>query len=205
MKAIKWTAIVLGYVLLVALVVVMIAEALVNFATSALGADFDNITEISLRNNRRMLPSVPALGYSVWRTGPLDVAKVFGRSPGCTDASPELINQVTKAAVYAGLDPALAAATVAVESGCNPYAVSNRSAIGLMQIVPKVWKNDFDFRGSINLFNEQDNLNVGTKIMAKYVADFGLQAGVRHYNGMGTTCDTCDGAYVNKILSLAKR
>lgn len=134
----------------------------------------------------------------------LDVARVFGRSSGCAEASPTLITAVADEALRAGLDPRLLAATVAVESGCDPLAVSRRGAIGLTQVMPKLWKDKYDFT-VINLFNTHDSLHTGAAILGGLVKQYGVIEGVKRYQGIGVGCDTCDDGYVPKILSLAGR
>lgn len=156
--------------------------------------------EIQL-NTRRLLPVVPELGYSVFRTGPLEVAKVFGRSQGCQDASLDFIQDVSTAAIHADLDPKLVAAEVAVESGCNPLAISSKGAVGLMQVHVKTWQGKYNF-ATVNLFERRQNLAVGTKVLGDYVRQWGLKEGVHRYNGMGVGCDTCDSQYSSKVLTL---
>jgi len=135
----------------------------------------------------------------------LDVARVFGRSQGCAEADPKLINAVATEAAKADLDPRVLAATVAVESSCNPWAVSSRGAIGLTQVEAAIWKDKFDFAGSVNLLNPADNLRAGATIEGSLIKQFGLVPGVRRYNGLGVDCQTCDSQYVSKILTLAGR
>lgn len=182
--------------------VLMLAFTLPSFG--GLYANMDALVQHAIA---KQVPSAPAnaLTYSIFRTAPLEVAKVFGRTQGCADADSELIESTARAAVDAGLDPAIAAATVGVESGCNQFAISSRGAVGIMQINARAWKDTFDFAGDINLFNRQDNLKVGTQIEAKLINQYGLADGVRRYNGTGVGCDTCDAGYTSKILTLAGR
>lgn len=154
---------------------------------------------------QRPVPPTLAFKYSIWRTAPLEVAKVFGRAPGCADADSEMIEMTAKAAVTANLDPAILAATVATESACNPYAVSSRGAVGLTQIMPRIWSSKFDFSHDVNLFNKYDSLHTGAIIMAESINQYGTQAGIQRYNGTGVGCDTCDGGYAARILALAGR
>jgi hypothetical protein len=128
---------------------------------------------------------------------------VFGRSAGCDNADPSLINLVAQEAVRAHVPAKVLAATVAVESGCNAMAISKAGAVGLTQVVPKVHKANFDFVNKYNLLNPKDNIHVGAAILAGYIGQYGLANGVHHYNGMGTGCDYCDAMYSNKILTLA--
>lgn len=150
-------------------------------------------------------PPAEAYTYSMYHDGPFEVAKVFGRSPGCQTADGDLIKITSDAAVDSGVDPRIAASVIAVESGCNQFAVSSRGAIGLMQVMAKTWKDDFDFAGDVNLLNRQDNIHVGTKILAGLVNSYGSVDGLRRYNGLGIDCISCDAGYTSKILLMAGR
>jgi hypothetical protein len=153
----------------------------------------------------KTLPKPPAevLKESLFRTGPLEVAKVFGRARGCEDATPDLINTVSNEAVRNQIDPRIVAATVAIESACNSFAVSNRGAIGYMQITPKTWSPKYDFMTRYNLLNMHDNVHVGVSILSDLIHTYGVKNGVRRYQGLGVGCDTCDDRYTDKIMSLA--
>jgi hypothetical protein len=154
----------------------------------------------------RSIPKPPPLQYSIWRTAPLIVAEVFGRAQGCSDASPELIETITRAAIYANLDPSIAAATVATESACNPYAISPRGAIGLMQVRISTWRGSYDFAGTVNMFNAETNVRVGSEIEAQLIEQYGVVDGIHRYNGTGTECGVdCDANYSARILSLAHK
>lgn len=133
-----------------------------------------------------------------------EVAKVFGRAPGCQDADQDLGRTTAETALAHEVDPKVVAATIAIESGCNPYATSSRGAIGLMQVMPSTWKGTYDFQEKVNLLNKRDNIQTGTDILAGYIKKFGKANGVTHYQGMGTGCPTCDGAYTSKILRLSE-
>lgn len=151
-----------------------------------------------LERNR---PKSPKLSYSVFRTAPVKVAMVFGRSQGCNEVDGDFINEVADTAARNSLDPSIAAATIAVESSCNPYAISNRGAVGLMQINVKVWKDTFDFSDK-NLFNAEDNLHVGTTILSDLIRQYGVREAVARYQGLGPNGDP---GYTDKILNLARR
>jgi hypothetical protein len=153
----------------------------------------------------KTLPKPPSdvLKESLFRTGPLEVAKVFGRAHGCEDATPELINDVSNEAVRSGIDPRIAAATVAIESACDSFAVSNRGAIGYMQITPKTWGTKYDFMSRYNLLNMHDNVHVGVSILSALIHTYGVKNGVRRYQGLGVGCESCDDRYTDKIMFLA--
>jgi hypothetical protein len=171
------------------------------------GSLYANMDDILHMQVARQTPRPPALAwqFSIFRTAPLEVAKVFGRTPGCADADPDLIQATAKAAIEAGLDPRIFAATIGIESSCNSYATSTRGAIGLSQVVPRIWFSKYDFAGRYNLLNVDDNLHVGAQIEAGLIAEYGVEGGLRHYNGMGTLSADYDTGYTSKILLLAGR
>lgn len=132
----------------------------------------------------------------------IEAARVFGRAPGCANASTELITAVADESVRMKLDARTFAALIAVESGCNQYATSSKGAIGLTMVVPRTWKNSFDFETRYNLLNRNDNLHVGASILSDFISRYGPVLGLRKYNGLGTQCDSCDSLYTEKILYL---
>lgn len=144
-------------------------------------------------------PKLPSLTYSVQRTGVVDVAKVFGRSSECTNEDLSFIEKVSKIALDNGLNPGILASVIVTESGCDRLAVSPKGAIGLMQIMPKVWKNRFDFQ-KINLFNEDDNLKTGAKILSDLTRKSGITEALREYEGLGVDCWFCNLDYSNNVL-----
>ena len=127
-------------------------------------------------------------------------SRVYGRA-GCGDQA--LAEMTARHAIETGLPPQVIAAMAASESTCNPLAVSNRGAIGLMQTVPKIWSKEFDF-SRINLFNPEDNMAVSTTIVSKLVKQYGLRNGLLRYYGTGNDGIGLGGAgYAEKVLQLA--
>jgi soluble lytic murein transglycosylase len=66
------------------------------------------------------------------------------------------------------LEPALVAAIINAESGFDPNAVSNKGAVGLMQILPTT--ATYIIRENVDLFDYKINIEVGTKYL-KYLFD----------------------------------
>jgi soluble lytic murein transglycosylase-like protein len=127
-------------------------------------------------------------------------AKIYGKA-GCGDQ--QLAEMTAKQAMAKNLPPALVAAVIAAESTCNSMAVSNRGALGLMQVVPKIHGDRYDF-SHINLLNPQENIEVGTDILSAYVKQYGIKNGLRHYYGTGDSGIYLDGAgYAERVLALA--
>ena len=80
------------------------------------------------------------------------------------------------------LNPKLIASVLIVESRGNPFAISGKSAIGIMQIHVPTW-GEITEREGINLFKIEDNVDFGARILHDYTRHFGLWEGVKRYNG----------------------
>jgi soluble lytic murein transglycosylase-like protein len=99
------------------------------------------------------------------------------------------------------LNPRLIASIVIVESRGNPFAISNKDAIGIMQIHLPTWGAAADREG-INLFKIEDNIDFGARILRDYVRRFGVWAGVKRYNGFfvdNPTSEQSAEQYVAKV------
>jgi soluble lytic murein transglycosylase-like protein len=125
-----------------------------------------------------------------------DASRIYGKA-GCGDM--DLAEMTAKHALRTGLSANLVAAVVAIESSCDPLAISNRGAVGIMQVNVKVQSEKFAQFRTINLFNPEQGMSVGTDILAGMVKTWGLKAGVSHYNGSGPDAE----AYALKVLALA--
>jgi len=127
-------------------------------------------------------------------------AEVYGKA-GCGDQG--LAEMTARHSIRTGLPPQLIAAQASTESTCNPLAVSNRGAVGLMQIVPKTFGKQYDF-SKINLFNPEDNMRVGTDILTQLVKDHGIKGGLYRYYGTGVDGIGLGGSgYADKVLQLS--
>jgi hypothetical protein len=136
------------------------------------------------------------LNQTEFRKAFFDASRIYGKA-GCGDM--DLAEMTAKHALRTGLSANLVAAVVAIESSCDPLAVSNRGAVGIMQVNVKVQSEKFDNFRMINLFNPEQGMSVGTDILASMVKTWGLKAGVSHYNGSGPDAE----AYAMKVLALA--
>ena len=73
---------------------------------------------------------------------------------------------IYREAVRNGLSPELVAAVIEAESDFRPRLVSNKNALGLMQIVPETGR----LMGADDLFNPAENIAAGTKYL-RYLLD----------------------------------
>jgi len=87
-------------------------------------------------------------------------------TPGEQVNIPEEIRQ---AALAEGVDPALVAAIVEVESGFNPAALSHKGAVGLMQVLPET----ATLVGVAGHHEPQANLKAGCRYLRLLFEDFG--------------------------------
>jgi soluble lytic murein transglycosylase-like protein len=88
-----------------------------------------------------------------------------------------------------GLDPALVRAVVAVESAFDPHAMSDKGAVGLMQVLPDTGERygvraDRKRSTADKLFDPATNLRVGTRYLRDLLARFGndLSLALAAYN-----------------------
>ncbi|KAF1011342.1 MAG: hypothetical protein E5299_01428 [Burkholderia gladioli] len=98
-----------------------------------------------------------------------------------------------------GLDPLLLLSVMAIESGFNPYAESGVGAQGLMQVMPKIHSDKFEYAGGIDAaLHPVVNIQVGALVLKDCIARGGsLAGGLRLYNGVTGT----DGGYSAKVMA----
>ncbi len=91
-------------------------------------------------------------------------------------------------------------AIIKVESNFNPKAISNKGAIGLMQIRYSVWKNELKKHNIINtkqdLFNKSKNVKAGVFILRHYLKknNNDLEKALVKYSSNATN-------YYNKVMA----
>src|SRR5437867_8212454 len=103
-----------------------------------------------------------------------------------------------------GLDPRLVASIMIVESRANPFAISDREAVGIMQIHLPTWGQTADQEG-INLFKVEDNVSLGVRILKQYVERYGVWQGVKRYKGWNPENPVSDqnaADYVEKVQKI---
>ena len=94
-----------------------------------------------------------------------------------------LLEEVRYAALREGLRPRIVLAVIEVESSFDPYAVSPKGALGLMQVMP-FWKKRLG-KPTANLFQVRTNLRIGCHILRHYLNRHqgDLFAALAAYNG----------------------
>ena len=115
--------------------------------------------------------------------------------------------QIQNAARTYGLDPALISSVIAVESNFNSRAVSKKSALGLMQLLPGTAAE----MAVPNAFDPEQNINGGTRylrqLLDRYKQDLGLalaayNAGpgrVDFYHGIPPIAETR--SYITRVIT----
>lgn len=95
------------------------------------------------------------------------------------------------------VDPLLSACVLVVETRGNKLAVSNKHAIGLMQINLSIWAERWP-PDVHNYFHPETNIMIGTTILGEYLFGRTEQQGLRRYIGMGMEGE----GYAEKVLAL---
>ena len=140
--------------------------------------------------------SVSEFEQEGFRTSSFQAARVFGRA-GCGDL--QLAEMVARSSAKTGLPANVIAAEIAVESTCNPLAVSRDGGVGLMQVEPRVWAGRYNNFRDKNLLKAEDSMEVGSEILAENIRQYGLRDGIRRYNGQGPDAEL----YAVKVMQLA--
>lgn len=99
-----------------------------------------------------------------------------------------------------GLDPLLLLSVMAIESGFNPYAESGVGAQGLMQVMPKIHSDKFEYAGGTDAaLRPVVNIQVGALVLKDCIARGGaLAGGLRLYNGV---TGPNDDSYSAKVMA----
>lgn len=129
------------------------------------------------------------------------VASVLGLLEQNSRMSPVRQARIARAVVASArrhdVDPYLVASVLLVESSGDPFAISNRDAVGIMQIHVPTWGRLVDAE-QINLFRIEDNIDLGTRILGEYTSRYGLAEGLMRYLGASEPTEHAL-AYVNRI------
>ncbi len=98
------------------------------------------------------------------------------------------------------VDPFLIASILVVESSGDPFAISARDAVGIMQIHVPTWGSLAEAE-RIDLFRIEDNIELGTRILSEYTRRHDLWDGVLRY--LGATGPGEEGtSYVQRVQGI---
>ena len=92
------------------------------------------------------------------------------------------------------ITPELLTALIVVESSANHIAVSAKGAIGLTQVMPRIWQIN-----KKELFNPYKNIEAGSEILKHYIDKYGIKGGLSSYNSGRKTRSLRYARYVIKV------
>jgi soluble lytic murein transglycosylase len=162
-----------------------------------------------------LLPGYAAAGGEIYRrtdaSGVVHYTNVppnpiLSRRIGRSGQPTALLAMISSAAHRVGLDPRLVEAVISVESDFDPWAVSRKGAMGLMQLMPET----ADRYAVGNPFDPQENIAGGTRYLRDLLQRFqgDLRWALAAYNAGEKAVDTYQGIppyretreYVTKVL-----
>jgi soluble lytic murein transglycosylase-like protein len=120
---------------------------------------------------------------------------------------PQLRRRIADAVISSSrkydVDPILVASIILVESSGNPFAVSQASSVGIMQVHMPTWASLIEEQG-INVFKLEDNVDLGVRILKGYIEGNGIWEGVARYKGMTDSPESRQAAaeYVAKVQGI---
>jgi soluble lytic murein transglycosylase-like protein len=136
----------------------------------------------------------------------IEPEELFGESAQRENDVP-YSTQIRNAANTYGLDPALVASVIAVESNFNSRAVSKKSALGLMQLRPETAAQ----MAVRNAFDPVENIDGGTRYLKQLLDryDQNLSLALAAYNAGPKRVDFYRGipplaetrSYINRVIS----
>ncbi len=187
-----------------------ISSALLIFSTSGviLGQE---IIKVQTPQGRRMYSNTEEVYRLLPKNFDKRVNPLLLTSKDDSEPSPKLKELIHKVSEQHGVDPELVQAVAKVESNFNPYAISSRGALGVMQLVPETAKRF----GVVNNFDAEQNIQGGVKFLKFLLGMFpdnlphvlaAYNAGenaVVKYKGIPPYPETQD--YVKRITKLYKK
>ncbi len=126
---------------------------------------FTNVNAVKGKKYRRV-PSESERTTASAKPAPRPVPAPVASAVSSTNAPSRYLESINTACDLHGVDPALVHAIMKVESDFNPYAVSRKGAMGLMQLMPQT-AMDMNVRNS---FNPDENIYGGVKYL-RYLLD----------------------------------
>lgn len=146
-------------------------------------------------------PAVPIQDAADWHAeNAAAVEKMLNRHGVDEDRLNRVVRAIMASSSRHNVDPRLVASIVIVESGANPFAVSEADSVGIMQIHLGTWGKIAD-KENINLFKVEDNVDFGVRILRDYIEDTNMWEGVARYRGKTAKPESQQTAleYVQKV------
>ena len=127
---------------------------------------FTNVSVAKAKKYRRVAEPGETASYTKPAPRPVVSPPAAQSAVTSTNVPSAYLESINTACDRHGVDPALVHAIMKVESDFNPYALSRKGAMGLMQLMPQT-AMDMNVRNS---FNPEDNIFGGVKYL-RYLLD----------------------------------
>lgn len=122
-----------------------------------------------------------------------------------------IVRTVFSEARAVDMDPEIPLCMMAAESGFDPMAVSERGAVGLMQVRASIWVNELGIGDWKLLYQPETNIRAGVAVLSQYMRQVPGHALTAYNRGITAVRDDLragrdpDNGYVARVAAHCRR